>query len=843
MPVAGATGGLPRLAVRLLRRPRLERELDQWVPLTVVRGIAGTGKTTLLASWIEGSQGARMGTGTVWLRPADISQSHADIVDVIDRHVAAVRSEGGQRVLLILDDFQHVREPGALESVLDRLDGDAQLHICMCTRGWHPIELLIQGRVDFQVLNGRDLALTEEEISGLSGAMGRDLPAGLAEELRHALGGWMTPTQLVLDAYHGGTLPLEAAEGFIERVTQRALEKDPTFEAFMRFTLADPIEKQMFADLAGVERPDRYLRELEWSGLGVLVSGHPSERFSIAPVTRRVAQDVYQRHDPESALQFHRDLTDWFLSHPGSGHEVAAMQHAVWGKAWALAEEVWYYHGTTLMMEPPDVLRRLMYDLPLEVLEKFPGLRGYLLCNPVADADEQSDGYMGRLRNYFESGLATIHNADPSVVELIYGGTGRVVGFRMTGQLEDSDRHASELAAKIDHALLGLGQSRPDGLPWFYLQWGLTRTLLGDHGRAVGLYRRAWEERKGTPADWVGSNAAANLALTYAFEGRTELAQRWLDRHRGFDTSQLWGDYLVGIGAHLASGLLALDRLDEQGIAAELVHLGDGSIPVELWPFVAYLNLRRALYFGRPEPALASLRTIEEAHEPATFGAGAAPALLLRSRVDLLMAAGDTAEARAALDAHPSITDPLIAVVRCRLELLDGNPSAAIDTASRCLDDSGLAERDRLELLLLQAAAASDLGLKRQVAAFAGEAAESFAICRSLAALLTVSDQVRREVVRLVAESLSETEFERLRARPQLYRSAPPTVRLSRGEQTALLSFERTESRKETARELYRSLNTVKTQLSSAYRKLETSSLVDALAKARALGLLPESPD
>jgi DNA-binding CsgD family transcriptional regulator len=103
-----------------------------------------------------------------------------------------------------------------------------------------------------------------------------------------------------------------------------------------------------------------------------------------------------------------------------------------------------------------------------------------------------------------------------------------------------------------------------------------------------------------------------------------------------------------------------------------------------------------------------------------------------------------------------------------------------------------------------------------------------------------VGDQVRREVLRLVPWPLEETEMARLQGRDQLFRSAPPTIRLSRGEQTALLSFEQTNSRKETASQLYRSLNTVKTQLNSAYRKLGTSSLDETLAKARALGLLPE---
>jgi LuxR family maltose regulon positive regulatory protein len=286
-----------------------------------------------------------------------------------------------------------------------------------------------------------------------------------------------------------------------------------------------------------------------------------------------------------------------------------------------------------------------------------------------------------------------------------------------------------------------------------------------------------------------------------------------------------------------------LDHLDEDGVTAELNHLGDGSIPVELWPYVAYLHLQRALYFGRPEPALANLQAVEESHDPATRETGAAAVLLARSRVDLLLAAGDTAGARSVLDTYASLSDPLLAVARCRIELLEGNLAAAIDAADRCLDDPTLAPRERLELLFLQTAAAWAQGQKRQVAVLAGEAVEAFATCHSVAALLTVDDQVRREVLRAAPWPLEESELARLQGRRQLYHSAPPTVRLSRGEQTALMSFEQTKSRKETAQLLFRSLNTVKTQLNSAYRKLGTSSLEEALAKARTLGLLPETTD
>jgi LuxR family maltose regulon positive regulatory protein len=287
-----------------------------------------------------------------------------------------------------------------------------------------------------------------------------------------------------------------------------------------------------------------------------------------------------------------------------------------------------------------------------------------------------------------------------------------------------------------------------------------------------------------------------------------------------------------------------LDRLDEEMVTAELKHIGDGSVPVELWPFVAYLQGRHTLYFGHAAAALTNLRVVEDAHERQLRETGAAAALLLRARADLLMAAGDTAGAKTVLSARSSsLPDPLLAVARSRVDLLEGRLPEAMDSAAQALDNPNVASRERLELQLLQGAAAWNLGQKRQSAAFAEHAAETFGTCRSVAALLTIDDQVRRELLRLAPWPLDEGEIDRLQGRRQVYHAAPRAVRLSRGEQTALLSFERTASRKETAQQLYRSLNTVKTQLNSAYRKLGTSSREDALVKARALGLLPEATD
>jgi len=44
----------PRLPARLAERPELLRQLDRMAPVTIIRALAGHGKTTLVARWTQG---------------------------------------------------------------------------------------------------------------------------------------------------------------------------------------------------------------------------------------------------------------------------------------------------------------------------------------------------------------------------------------------------------------------------------------------------------------------------------------------------------------------------------------------------------------------------------------------------------------------------------------------------------------------------------------------------------------------------------------------------------------------------------------------------------------------
>jgi hypothetical protein len=72
----------------------------------------------------------------------------------------------------------------------------------------------------------------------------------------------------------------------------------------------------------------------------------------------------------------------------------------------------------------------------------------------------------------------------------------------------------------------------------------------------------------------IGASAAANLAATHALLGDPVASRRWLEKHAGLDLLPSWANAFADAGAHIATGLLSLDRLDPEGCAAALERLG-----------------------------------------------------------------------------------------------------------------------------------------------------------------------------------------------------------------------------------------------------------------------------
>lgn len=850
---------MPRLIQPILHRTKLEARLDQWAPVTVVRGMQGLGKTVLVASWLERQPENQV--VPIWLRAGNRPRGPKSALDQVAASFTAVGltlddpgfgASAGVRVVLVVDDFDAVPDTARLDALFGLVETNRQLHLIMCGRGRHAIETSAMRSVGTQTIRPDDLALDVAGVIELARVTGKQLAADDAETLQRAFGGWIAPIRLVIEAIEPvpaveasaeAALPLLAADDYVRDAVLQTFADHQIPEHLMRFALVEAVRRGQFRELSDVADPDRPFNALGGSGLaqrrdqeGDPTLSHPTLTFPDA--VRIAMRDLFTERHPQEAQDFHRRLARWYLDHDEPGNEVAAINHAVLGHDWPTAEEVWFHHGTSLMMQPVGTFADLLDSIPGDVLEQYPSVAIYRRAMNIANDDSDLDGRMATVRSYFEASSQVMARLeDPRLVELILVSTGHLIGLRLVGRFDDSDVFAEEQGARIDRQIEA-GGGRPDVLRWFYLQWGLTGTLRDDGRGSMLSYRRAWEYRTTSRSDWVSSNVAANLALAHAMAGDTQRARLWLDRYREFDTSHLWGDYLIGIGAHLAEGVLALDRLNPAGVELQLQHLGDGSIPVELWAFVAFLHAEHQLQFGDPVAALATLDAAQQSHDNRVSDKGAASHLLARARVDLLIATGDHRRAGQVLEAEGS-DHPLLAVPATRIHLLAGDGPVAQRSADEALARTDVSGRDRVELLLLQAAAAFRAGESDP----AGHALRSsLAIYRKTSILRpfsTLPADVRDGLLAKVDGAIDPADRAILTDQRPVYPDEVLEVRLSRQEHAVLASLQHHASRQDIADQLYVSVNTVKTHLNSVYRKLGTSSRDQALIKARQLGLLP----
>jgi ATP/maltotriose-dependent transcriptional regulator MalT len=223
---------LPPLPSPLLARPRLERRLAAWAPVTVVRGRQGSGKTTLVASWLN-SQSVREVT-PLWItadtgmlgmdafnRQLGLAMYEAGMIQPARSNTASSGALGrlhdtllatsiDRKVVLVIDDIWHVPGDSVLRSVLSLVERHRHFHVIGCGRGRHPIEALAGASGELSTISTRDLALDASEIEELARLAGRQLGRADAERLKAAVGGCISVIKLILDASDEDELPLAA---------------------------------------------------------------------------------------------------------------------------------------------------------------------------------------------------------------------------------------------------------------------------------------------------------------------------------------------------------------------------------------------------------------------------------------------------------------------------------------------------------------------------------------------------------------------------------------------------------------------------------------------------------
>ncbi len=348
---------------------------------------------------------------------------------------------------------------------------------------------------------------------------------------------------------------------------------------------------------------------------------------------------------------------------------------------------------------------------------------------------------------------------------------------------------------------------------------------LAEASRAeLGAWGAGWNPGAGTAA------AAARGAGTAAGAGKAQAAEL----------------------AALAQALVSLRRDDLstaqrllEGIDPGLTGQFPGEPPVSA--VAALIRARVLLADGDATAATAQLSRLRETWGPAH------PALadvLTIAEGEVALRVGNTGRARAVLllveeGEHFDRADGRL--LRGGLLIAEGDFKSALEAVEPCLDGAadGVTLQEQISGLLIAAAAQRRLGSTDEAAALLEQALALAEPDGAYRAFLDGGGSVRSAMTVLIQPTSRHAGFagrilERFDA--QAPRPAGPadavSVPLTDSERAVLRFLPSHMTNEEISQALFLSINTVKTHLRSAYRKLGVSSRREAIARGRRLGLL-----
>jgi LuxR family maltose regulon positive regulatory protein len=521
-----------------------------------------------------------------------------------------------------------------------------------------------------------------------------------------------------------------------------------------------------------------------------------------------------------------------------TGEEALAFHHAAVGGHWDVMDGLWNEKMLAIVTHDPGMVRSSLAGLPASVTATRPSMRVFASALEMVVTETGGDAILAARRSFAsECARSTrLHWSTLPLSELLVVGTGSVIYLRLRGCLRESAEFAHRLDVRIN-ALSRTQRAPADQLAWFHLERGITSTLMDDQVGAVDSYERSWEHGMGSTFDLVPSHAAANLALTHSLAGEQRQAELWLERHHRRATGHGTWSEVAAVGGDVARRLLDLDRLVDVGPpVAEAV---PGSPSSELWPFVAYLEAQTSLQGGDTVEGLARLVETVGLHAGPASASGVSDALVSRGRADLLLAGGRGEEAASTLRARGD-PSPLGRVPAARIRLLGGKQGALEDRDPMILDPA-VSTRDRMELLLLGATAALRGADLRTAKNMVDQAMALYAETKVVRPFSSGDPAEMASLLALADVGLDPVDEAKLVGLASVYPRHLVLVALSEREQCVLSALAGMGTRQAMADSLYVSVNTIKTQLASIYRKLDSTTRAEALAKARDYGILPSA--
>lgn len=837
----------PRLPHDLLDRQALYDRLDLLAPLTVLRGPAGAGKSTLIAAWIKRRCANRV---VAWLG-FNVATDHDRFWRLISGAITgkAVEETGEsfrvadvvkagrgltEPLVLVLDDLHHVDK--VVGDGLARLAREcSQLHLVVCLRGGHEFQSAVWRVPSTVVIGSSDLVVSADETAVLAECSGVVLDDGEAAEIHRATDGWMGPTRAALVVI-GAAPPEKRLQSALAEAGSFVLgavaQVEPAAVRTLLLTPCSVVEEfsaELADELCDAPDPQELLRKAEEHGLVMARTVDGRQTYHVLPVLR----DALMRElgdDRDRYRAAHERAARWYLKH---GTPQLAVAHAAEAEQWTLVGDIVDAAFVTLVTRYPFALYRAMKDMPDEAMADRPRLRA---ARTVAMA---VPGIRGPAAAAFKPATPVRLAVGESVSlrDAVALGSAQAVALRTTYEFTASCRVLDDIDAALAQVADGSIPDLDDVLPLLQLQWAICRFQAADLATATRDFSRAFYGGRRTESDFIARNAAAALGLIAAVCGDLPGAAEWLERELELPLDDVPAADLVRSWGDTARCLRALDLLDKRLADETKAAVGDGTQLNELWAVICYAGAQYALLFGEPMAMLGRINGAEQLRVGRRREVGLGGSLIAAAKTDLLLALGQGNRARQAAWEH-DLAHPLVEVGRARVEMLTGDLEGARTRAVDLIWRSDTDYRIRLDLLLIDAVAALRQGEEDAALEVAGRALAVAETTRAVRPFAWVPRPDRERLLsplaggRRVLDKLDDIDVRDV---------FPPTVEvvsLSDRERVVLEKLAQTSSVVEIAEALVVSVNTVKTQRRSLYRKLGVNSREQALGVARGAGLL-----
>jgi LuxR family maltose regulon positive regulatory protein len=850
--------------------------------VTMVSAPAGSGKTSLLRSWIADGDleantawvcvgGEERDPQAFWLAVLESLRSTGAGSRVVREMTPAPDLDGWMILQQLLEDLGSLQD-----SVLLVID---DLHELGDTETLHQLELLLRTaplelrfalltrsdvrlglhrlRLEESVTEIRqlDLRFTVEEARALLDAAEVELPEASVESLVANTEGWAAGLRLAALSLSRQPDPERFALAFsgrertvAEYLLAEILEHQP--DEVSRLLLLTSVLERVSGPLAdhllGTSGSERILSELEQAGAFVVALNGERSWFRYHRLFADLLVLELRRTAPEQLPGVHLAAAEWFAEH---GYPVEAIRHAQAAQNWSLAAELLADNWFRLEL---DGRRPTAHEL----LAGFPAARiaADAELSVLAAADARGAGSVEDVERH----LAVATRAASSVPEARRGrfqialGMVRLLQARARNDVEAVIEEARRLLTPGEtHDATELGVSE-DLRAVALMDVGIAEIWAGrlDEGERHLDQALVEARRIGRPLLELQAQSHWAVAGLFRSPGLADKRARpaiELARKHG------WEDRAPAAGAYLSLARLNLWRGQLDDVEPWLEHAeralhADG----EPAPALMLYESRGVLEFthGRHEEAMTAIRAAERMEELL----GSANWLVRGSRshrIRMLIGLGETERAERALAAldcdELDRSETRIAVAGLRLAQDDPGAAAAVlgpivdgsapvpnagweihaqlqqAIASDALRDPGatsraleraleLAEADRLLLPFLLAPIAELLEDHLEL-----HTAHSGLISEIVAVLAGRTPAVRPGDVEPLADPLSESELRLLRYLPTSLQGP------------------------EIAAELFVSVNTIRTHMRHVYAKLGVHRRVDAVERARELGLLPPS--